>query len=112
MAADECWSRIRIYYNGKCTQVGEFSADITSTDQSLYLKMLQVDNPSRPENCDVGLYMKKCLFAWHYRWLPEAELQLKYKVSERHDRDRDKLLCLYRLFQTVPLLQVMNLDYV
>ena len=42
LAADEVIGVAYEYtYNGKVYQVGEFSADITSTDQSLYLKMLK-----------------------------------------------------------------------
>ena len=90
LAADEVLGVAYEYtYNGKVYQVGEFSADITSTDQSLYLKMLKSTTVA-PKLPMWDPHDEKCLFAWHYDG-PEAELQAQYKVSERHDRDRDKL---------------------
>ncbi|MDE6684511.1 MAG: cell surface protein SprA, partial [Duncaniella sp.] len=51
LSADEVLGVAYEYtYNGRTYQVGEFSADITSTDQSLYLKMLKSTtlNPRLP----------------------------------------------------------------
>lgn len=49
LSADEVLGVAYEYtYNGRTYQVGEFSADITTTDQSLYLKMLKSDTTPSP----------------------------------------------------------------
>ncbi len=74
-------------YGGKVYQVGEFSSDITSTDQSLYLKMLKgtYSAVARLEADD-----EKRLFS---RRKPDTEEQFQDadQISERHHRHRDQL---------------------
>ncbi len=94
-------------YNGKVYQVGEFSSDITSTDESLYLKMLRSTTVS-PRLPMWRLMMKNVYSLGAY------QLQSKnFKLNIKYLSDTTGVEINYLPVGTIanqPLLQVMNLD--
>lgn len=94
-------------YNGKVYQVGEFSSDITSTDQSLYLKML------RGTTISTRLPMWKLMMKNVYN-LGAYQLQQKnFKLNIKYLSDTTGTEVTYLPVGDIsnkPLLQVMNLD--
>ena len=108
LSADEVLAVAFEYtYNGQVYQVGEFSGDITSTDQSLYLKMLKstTNTPSLPM---WDLMMKNVYSLGGY----QVQKQ-KFKLNIKYLSDTTGTQINYL---PVPglndqsLLQVMNLD--
>ena len=94
-------------YNGKVYQVGEFSSDITQTDQSLYLKML------RGTTISTKLPMWKLMMKNVYN-LGAYQLQSKnFKLNIKYLSDTTGTEITYLPVGDIsnkPLLQVMNLD--
>ena len=94
-------------YQGKVYQVGEFSADITQTDQSLYLKML------RGTTISTKLPMWKLMMKNVYN-LGAYQLQQKnFKLNIKYLSDTTGTEITYLPVGDIsnqPLLQVMNLD--
>lgn len=94
-------------YNGKVYQVGEFSSDITSTSQSLYVKMLKgtTVSPSLPA---WGLMMKNVYSLGAYQLQKQA---FKFQIKYLSDTTGTKINYLpVPGLSDKPLLQVMNLD--
>ena len=71
-------------YQGKVYQVGEFSGDVTATDQSLYLKML------RGTTVSTKLPMWRLMMKNVYS-LGAYQLQTQHQISLRHHRPGDQL---------------------
>ncbi len=94
-------------YQGKVYQVGEFSSDVTSTDQSLYLKML------RGTTISTKLPMWKLMMKNVYA-LGAYQLQSKnFKLNIKFLSDTTGTEINYLPVGSIanqPLLQVMNLD--
>ncbi|MDE6273295.1 MAG: cell surface protein SprA [Muribaculaceae bacterium] len=94
-------------YNGKVYQVGEFSSDVTQTDQSLYLKML------RATTISTKLPMWKLMMKNVYN-LGAYQLQQKnFKLNIKYLSDTTGTEITYLPVGDIsnkPLLQVMNLD--
>ncbi|MBD5371610.1 MAG: cell surface protein SprA [Bacteroides sp.] len=94
-------------YNGKVYQVGEFSSDITQTDQNLYLKML------RGTTISTRLPMWKLMMKNVYN-LGAYQLQKKnFKLNIKYLSDTTGTEITYLPVGDIaarPLLQVMNLD--
>ncbi len=94
-------------YRGKVYQVGEFSGDVTSTDQSLYLKML------RGTTISTKLPMWKLMMKNVYS-LGAYQLQNKnFKLNIKYLSDTTGTEISYLPVGPIadkPLLQVMNLD--
>ncbi|MDE5728172.1 MAG: cell surface protein SprA, partial [Duncaniella sp.] len=108
LSADEVLAVAYEYtYNGQVYQVGEFSADITATDQSLYLKMLKSTtvNPSLPM---WDLMMKNVYSLGAYQVQKQNfRLNIKY-LSDTTGTEINYLPV--PSISNKPLLQVMNLD--
>lgn len=94
-------------YNGQVYKVGEFSSDITSTDQSLYVKMLKSTtvDPRRP--------------AWHLMMKNVYSLgayqvqKSNFKLNIKYLSDTTGTLINYLPIEglnNVPILQIMGLD--
>lgn len=94
-------------YNGKVFQVGEFSSDITSTDQSLYVKMLKGTTVS-PALPMWDLMMKNVYSLGAYQ-LQSSNFKLQIKYLSDTTGTMINYLPVPGL-SDVPLLQVMNLD--
>lgn len=94
-------------YNGKVYQVGEFSSDITTTSESLYLKMLRSTTVS--PNLPMWKLMMKNIYA-----LGAYQLQSKnFKLQIKYLSDTTGIMINYLPIpglSNVPLLQIMNLD--
>ena len=94
-------------YNGKVYQVGEFSSDVTQTDQSLYLKML------RGTTISTRLPMWRLMMKNVYN-LGAYQLQSKnFKLNIKYLSDTTGTEINYLPVGEIsnkPLLQVMNLD--
>ena len=94
-------------YQGKVYQVGEFSSDVTTTSQSLYLKMLRSTTVS-PELPMWKLMMKNVYALGAY------QLQKKnFKLNIKYLSDTTGIEINYLPIGEIankPLLQVMNLD--
>lgn len=94
-------------YNGKVYQVGEFSSDITSTDQSLYVKMLKGTTVA-PQLPVWDLMMKNVYSLGAY------QLQSSnFKMQIKYMSDTTGTMVNYLPapgISNIPLLQVMNLD--
>lgn len=94
-------------YNGKVYQVGEFSSDITTTSESLYLKMLRSTTVS--PKLPMWKLMMKNVYA-----LGAYQLQSKnFKMNIKYLSDTTGVEINYIPVGTIanqPLLQVMNLD--
>ncbi|MCM1356375.1 MAG: cell surface protein SprA [Staphylococcus sp.] len=108
LAADEVLGVAFEYsYNGKVYQVGEFSADITSTDQSLYLKLLKSTTVA-PRLPMWDLMMKNVYSLGAY----QVQKQ-NFKLNIKYLSDTTGTQINYLPVPSIanqPLLQVMNLD--
>ncbi len=108
LGADETLAVAYQYkYNGKVYQVGEFSGDITATDQAIYVKMLK------------GTTVSPQLPAWHLMMkniysLGAYQIQknnFKLNIKYLSDTTGTELTFLSEgAIAGKPLLQVMNLD--
>ncbi|MDE6467277.1 MAG: cell surface protein SprA, partial [Muribaculaceae bacterium] len=94
-------------YNGQVYQVGEFSGDITSTDQSLYLKMLKSTTTS-PYLPMWDLMMKNVYNIGGYQ-IQKAKFRLNIKYLSDTTGTQINYLPVPGL-SNQSLLQVMNLD--
>ncbi len=94
-------------YGGKVYQVGEFSSDITTTDQSLYLKMLRSTtvSPSLP----MWRLMMKNVYALGAYQLQSNKFKLNIKFLSDTTGTEINYLPVGEI-SNKPLLQVMNLD--
>ena len=108
LSADEVLAVAFQYkYGGKTYQVGEFSADITSTDQSLYVKMLKSTTVS-PRTPMWRLMMKNIYSLGAYS---VQKKNFKLNIKYLSDTTGTKLRYINAGdIAGVPLLQVMNLD--
>ena len=94
-------------YQGRTYRVGEFSGDITSTDQSLYVKMLK-GTTSSPEYCMWDLAMKNVYALGAYQI---QKNNFKLNIKYLSDTTGTELTYIPAGdINGVPLLQVMNLD--
>lgn len=94
-------------YNGRVYQVGEFSADVTNTSESLYLKMLRSTTVS-PRLPMWRLMMKNVYSLGAYQLSSN-----KFKLNIKYLSDTTGMEVNYLPvagISNVPLLQVMNLD--
>ena len=108
LASDEILAVAYEYtYGGRTYQVGEFSGDITSTDQSLYVKMLK-GTTSSPDFPMWDLAMKNVYALGAY------QIQKKnFKLNIKYLSDTTGNELIYIPAGDIngkPLLQVMNLD--
>ncbi len=94
-------------YNGQVYQVGEFSSDITTTDQALYVKMLKSTTTS-PKLPMWHLMMKNVYSLGGYQ-IQKAKFKLNIKYLSDTTGTQINYLPVARL-NNKPLLQVMNLD--
>lgn len=94
-------------YNGKVYQVGEFSGDITSTDQSLYLKMLKSTTTS-PKLPMWDLMMKNVYNIGGYQ-IQKNKFKLNIKYLSDTTGTQINYLPVPGL-NNQSLLQVMNVD--
>ena len=94
-------------YNGRVYQVGEFSTDITSTDESLYVKMLKGTTVS-PRLPMWRLMMKNVYSLGAYQ-IQKAKFRLNIKYLSDTAGIEINYLPVPGL-NNMPLLQVMNLD--
>ena len=94
-------------YNGQVYQVGEFSGDITTTDQSLYVKMLKSTtiNPRLPM---WDLMMKNVYSLGAYQ-VQKSNFRLNIKYLSDTTGTEINYLPVAGI-SNMPLLQVMNLD--
>lgn len=94
-------------YNGKVYQVGEFSSDVTSTSQCLYLKMLRGTTVS-PQLPMWKLMMKNVYSLGAYQLQKQNfKLNIKY-LSDTTGMEINYIPV--GNISNMPLLQVMNLD--
>lgn len=108
LSADEVLAVAYEYtYNGKVYQVGEFSGDITSTDQSLFLKMLKATTTS-PKLPMWDLMMKNVYSLGGYQ-LQKNKFRLNIKYLSDTTGTKINYLPVPGL-NNQSLLQVMNLD--
>jgi len=94
-------------YGGTTYQVGEFSADVTSTDQSLYVKMLK-GTTSSPRYPMWDLAMKNVYALGGY-----SIQKSNFKLNIKYLSDTTGTELTYipdGAINGIPLLQVMNLD--
>lgn len=94
-------------YQGKVYQVGEFSADVTSTNESLYLKMLRATTIS-PKLPMWKLMMKNVYSLGAYQ-LQQKNFKLNIKYLSDTTGVEINYLPVGEI-ANMPLLQVMNLD--
>ncbi len=94
-------------YNGKAYQVGEFSADITQTDQSLYLKMLK-STTIDPRTPAWDLMMKNVYPLGAYQ-VQKSNFRLNIKYLSDTTGTEINYLPVPSIANQ-PLLQVMGLD--
>ena len=108
LASDEILAVAYQYnYGGKPYQVGEFSGDITSTDQSLYVKMLKGTTAS-PDFPMWDLAMKNVYALGTYSI---QKNNFKLNIKYLSDTTGNELTYIPAdTINGVPLLQVMNLD--
>ena len=94
-------------YNGQVYQVGEFSADITTTDQSLYVKMLKSTtvNPRLP----MWKLMMKNVYSLGAYQVQKNNFRLNIKYLSDTTGTEINYLPVAGI-SNIPLLQVMNLD--
>ncbi len=94
-------------YMGKVYQVGEFSSDITATDQSLYVKMLKstTQNPHMP----MWRLMMKNIYNLGATQLQASNFRLNIKYLSDTTGTEINYLPIASMSDK-PLLQVMNLD--
>ena len=108
LSADEVLAVAFEYtYNGQVYQVGEFSGDITSTDQSLYLKMLKSTTAS-PHLPMWKLMMKNVYNIGGFQ-IQKQKFRLNIKYLSDTTGTQINYLPVPGL-NNMPLLQVMNLD--
>ncbi len=94
-------------YGGRTYQVGEFSSDITSTDQSLYVKMLKGTTAS-PYHPMWDLAMKNVYALGAYQI---QKNNFKLNIKYLSDTTGNELTYIPAgEIKSIPLLQVMNLD--
>lgn len=94
-------------YNGKVFQVGEFSSDITATDQSLYVKMLRATSIS-PRYPMWRLMMKNIYSIGAYQM---EQTNFKLQIKYLSDTTGTQLMYLpVEGISNTPLLQIMGLD--
>lgn len=108
LAADEVLGVAYEYtYNGSVYQVGEFSADITSTEQSLYLKMLKSTTvaPKLP----MWDLMMKNVYSLGASSIQKQNFRLNIKYLSDTTGTEINYLPVPSISDK-PLLQVMNLD--
>ncbi len=110
LASDEILAVAYQYsYGGKTYQVGEFSGDITSSDQSLYVKMLKGTTAS-PYFPMWDLAMKNVYALGAYSVQKKNfKLNIKY-LSDTTGNELTYIPAGPDEINGVPLLQVMNLD--
>ena len=94
-------------YNGKVYQVGEFSSDITSTAQSLYVKMLKGTTIST--SLPAWDLMMKNVYSLGAYQLQQANFKLQIKYLSDTTGTQINYLPVPGISDK-PLLQVMNLD--
>ena len=94
-------------YNGRVYQVGEFSSDITTTTESLYLKMLRATTVS-PKLPMWRLMMKNVYSLGAYQ-LQSRNFKLNIKYLSDTTGTEINYLPVPSI-SNIPLLQVMNLD--
>ncbi|MBQ4007648.1 MAG: cell surface protein SprA, partial [Muribaculaceae bacterium] len=94
-------------YRGKTYQVGEFSGDITSTDQSLYVKMLKSTTVS-PKTPMWHLMMKNVYSLGSYQ-VQEKNFKLNVKYLSDTTGTQLNYIPAGRI-NGDPLIQVLNLD--
>ncbi|MCM1162734.1 MAG: cell surface protein SprA [Muribaculaceae bacterium] len=108
LSADEVLAVAYEYtYNGKVYQVGEFSADITSTEQSLYLKML------KSTTVDTHLPMWDLMMKNVYSLGAYQVQKQNFRLNIKYLSDTTGTEINYLPVPSIsnqPLLQVMNLD--
>ncbi len=94
-------------YNGQVYQVGEFSSDITTTDQSLYVKMLKstTQNPRLP----MWRLMMKNVYSLGAYQVQKNNFRLNIKYLSDTTGTEINYLPVPGI-SNMPLLQVMNLD--
>ena len=108
IAADEVLAVAYEYsYNGRVYQVGEFSGDITTTDQSLYVKMLK-GTTTTPQMPMWDLMMKNVYSIGGYQ-IQKSKFKLNIKYLSDTTGTQINYLPVPGL-NNQPLLQVMNLD--
>ncbi len=108
LSADEVLGVAYEYtYNGRTYQVGEFSADITTTDQSLYLKMLKSTtvDPRMP----MWELMMKNVYSLGAYQVQQQNFRLNIKYLSDTTGTEINYLPVPSI-SNVPLLQVMGLD--
>ncbi len=115
LASDEILAVAYEYtYNGQTYQVGEFSGDITSTEQSLYVKMLKGTTSSpdfagrRNPMWDLAMKNVYALNAYQIQ-KNNFKLNIKY-LSDTTGNELTYLPLVGTDINGKPLLQVMNLD--
>ena len=108
LASDEILAVAYSYtYGGRTYQVGEFSSDITSTEQSLYVKMLKGTTAS-PYLPMWDLAMKNVYAVGAYQI---QKNNFKLNIKYLSDTTGNELTYIPAgVINGVPLLQVMNLD--
>ena len=108
LASDEILAVAYEYtYGGRTYQVGEFSGDITSTDQSLYVKMLK-GTTSSPDFPMWDLAMKNVYALGAYQI---QKKNFKLNIKYLSDTTGNELIYIPAgNINGTPLLQVMNLD--
>ena len=94
-------------YNGKVYQVGEFSSDITTTSESLYLKMLRATTVS--PHLPMWKLMMKNVYSLGAYQLQSKNFKLNIKYLSDTTGTEINYLPVASLSK-IPLLQVMNLD--
>ncbi|MCM1521319.1 MAG: cell surface protein SprA [Muribaculaceae bacterium] len=108
LSADEVLAVAYEYtYNGQVYQVGEFSADITTTDQSLYLKML------KSTTIDTRLPMWDLMMKNVYSLGAYQVQKQNFRLNIKYLSDTTGTEISYLPIPSIsnlPLLQVMNLD--
>lgn len=108
LAADEVLGVAYEYtYNGKVYQVGEFSADITSTDQSLYLKLLK--STTVAPRLPMWDLMMKNVYSLGSSSIQKQNFRLNIKYLSDTTGTEINYLPIPSI-SNQPLLQIMNLD--
>ena len=108
LASDEILAVAYEYtYGGRTYQVGEFSGDVTSTDQSLYVKMLK-GTTSSPDFPMWDLAMKNVYALGAYQI---QKNNFKLNIKYLSDTTGNEMIYIPAgAINGKPLLQVMNLD--
>lgn len=94
-------------YHGKVYKVGEFSSDITTTDQSLYVKMLKSTSPST--KVPMWHLMMKNVYSLGAYQIQQSNFKLQIKYLSDTTGTEINYLPVPGI-NNMPLLQVMNLD--